>query len=144
MTAPSNESTELFTVLNLPGTVSRVSSLPLSADTLPADTDTYSIEEAADRLRLSANKVRTLIRDHQLLAVSRGGTPAIPVLFFDDAGIAKHLIGLIEVLFDGGFNRDEALEWLFTVQDDLGMHPAAALHSHSAREVIRRAQAEAF
>lgn len=124
--------------------VGSVSSLPLSRDVLPPDVDTYSVDEVAKRLGVSANRVRTLIRDHQLLAVSRGGEAAVPVLFFDDVGIAKHFVGLVEVLFDGGYDRDEAMAWLFTTQDDLGLYPAAALHTHSAREVIRRAQAQAF
>ena len=41
-------------------------------------------------------------------------------------------------------SRDEIMAWLFTEQDDLGLTPADALHTHSAREVIRRAQAQAF
>ena len=66
-------------------------------------------------------------------------------LFFgDDGGLAKHYEGLVTMLLDSGFNRDEALNWLFTVQEDLGMHPAQALHTHSAREVIRRGQALAL
>ncbi|MFW0792866.1 Rv2175c family DNA-binding protein [Gordonia sp. CPCC 205515] len=120
-------------------------SVPLSAETLlPSDTETLTVDEVAARLRVSTNRVRTLIRDQHLLAVSRGGAPAVPAVFFDDLGIAKHFNGLVAVLFDGGYTRDEAMEWLFTEQDDLGMHPAAALHTHSAREVIRRAQAQAF
>ncbi|MBD1318120.1 Rv2175c family DNA-binding protein [Gordonia hankookensis] len=119
-------------------------SLPLSEDSLPPDLDTLTIDDAARRLGVSAGRVRTLIHDHQLLAVSRGGQPAIPGVFFDEFGIVKHFTGLVEVLFDGGYTRDEAMEWLFAVQDDLGMCPADALHTHSAREVIRRAQAQAF
>lgn len=121
-----------------------MASLPLSADTLPPDTETLTIDQVAARLRVSTNRVRNLIRDHHLLAVSRDGQPAIPALFFDELGITKHFNGLVEVLFDGGYTRDEVMSWLFTTQDDLGMHPARALHSHSAREVIRRAQAQAF
>ncbi|MEE3852431.1 Rv2175c family DNA-binding protein [Gordonia sp. LSe1-13] len=119
-------------------------SLPLSQDSLPSDIATLTVDEVAGRLRVSPNRVRTLIRDHQLLAESRNGQPAIPAVFFDDLGIVKHFTGLVEVLLDGGFSRDEAMRWLFTVQDDLGIHPAEALHTHSAREVIRRAQAQAF
>ncbi|GAC69537.1 Rv2175c family DNA-binding protein [Gordonia soli] len=119
-------------------------SLPLSPNVLPADADTYTVDEVAARLRVSPGRVRTLINDHHLLAVSKDGAPAVPSLFFDDHGITKHFNGLVDVLLDGGFSRDDALAWLFTVQDDLGIHPAQALHTHSAREVIRRAQAEAF
>jgi len=121
-----------------------VSSLPLTEDFLPEDAQTLTLGEVAARLRVSTNRVRTLIRDHHLLACSRGGEPVVPALFFDDGGIAKHFNGLVDVLLDGGFSRDEAMRWLFTEIDDLGLYPAAALHTHSAREVIRRAQAAAF
>ncbi|MFT4201463.1 Rv2175c family DNA-binding protein [Gordonia sp. (in: high G+C Gram-positive bacteria)] len=121
-----------------------MSSLPLSDDCLPDDAEVLSLEDVAARLGVSANRVRTLIHDHHLLALSRDGRPWVPALFLDDEGIAKHFNGLVEVLLDGGFTRDEAMHWLFTEIDDLGMYPAAAIHTHSAREVIRRAQAAAF
>lgn len=119
-------------------------SLPLSEDNLPSDVATLNVDEVAARLRVSPNRVRTLIRDHHLLAVSRAGHPAVPAVFFDDLGIAKHFGGLVEVLLDGGYSRDDVMQWLFTVHDDLGLRPAEALHTHSAREVVRRAQAQAF
>ncbi|GAA3038006.1 Rv2175c family DNA-binding protein [Gordonia defluvii] len=121
-----------------------MSSLPLSHDCLPADADVLSLGEVAARLGVSTNRVRTLIRDHHLLALSRAGEPVVPALFLDDEGIAKHVNGIVEVLFDGGYSRDEAMRWLFTEIDDLGLYPAAALHTHAAREVVRRAQAAAF
>ncbi|GAA4746876.1 Rv2175c family DNA-binding protein [Gordonia alkaliphila] len=122
-----------------------MSSLPLSIGILPDDVEVLDLDEAADRLRISPNRVRTLIRDHNLLAASRDGVPVIPALFFgDDGGLAKHFEGLVTMLLDGGYTRDEAMAWMFTVYEDLGMHPAQALHTHSAREVIRRAQAQAF
>lgn len=126
------------------GRVVVVSSLPLSDDCLPADAEVLSLNEVARRLGVSSNRVRTLIHDHQLLGLSRGGEPVVPALFLDEHGIAKHFTGLVEVLLDGGYSRDEAMAWLFTEIDDLGVYPAAAIHTHSAREVIRRAQAAAF
>jgi hypothetical protein len=117
----------------------------LTADTaLPDGTDTLTVEQVAQHLGVSAGRVRTLIRDYNLFAVSLGGQPAVPALFFDDDGIAKHYTGLVHILLDGGFTRDEALHWMFTTIDDLGIHPAQAIHTHSAREVIRRAQALAL
>jgi hypothetical protein len=121
-----------------------VSSLPLSADVLPADEPVLDMTAVSRRLGVSIGRARTLVADHHILAVSRDGEAVVPEVFFDDDGIAKHLTGLIEVLLDGGFSRDEAMQWLFTVQDDLGEYPARALHGHSAREMIRRAQALAL
>ncbi|GAA10681.1 hypothetical protein GOALK_002_01460 [Gordonia alkanivorans NBRC 16433] len=133
-----------FIVPGCTATLLPVGSIPLSPDTLSADVEMLSVDEVADRLAVSTNRVRTLIRDHNLLAVSRGGHPVIPAVFFDDEGVVKHFYGLVGVLLDGGFTRDEAMNWLFTVHEDLDLYPAAALHTDSAREVIRRAQAQAF
>ncbi|MGB3302300.1 Rv2175c family DNA-binding protein [Gordonia sp. (in: high G+C Gram-positive bacteria)] len=119
-------------------------SLPLSIDILPDDVVALELDDAAKRLGVSSNRLRTLIRDHNLLAASRGGRPVIPEAFFGPDGLAKHLEGLVTILLDGGFTRDEALRWLYTKQDDLGLYPADALHTDSAREMLRRAQAEAF
>ena len=119
-------------------------SLPLSIGILPDDVPAVELDEAARRLHTSPNRVRTLIRDHNLLAASREGVAVIPEVFFGPDGLAKHFEGLVTILLDGGYTRDEALAWLFTEQDDLGLTPAQALHTHSAREVIRRAQAQAF
>ncbi|WP_026919536.1 Rv2175c family DNA-binding protein [Gordonia shandongensis] len=119
-------------------------SLPLSIDILPADVPVLDLDEAAARLGVSGNRLRTLIRDHNLLAASRDGIPVIPEAFFGERGLAKHVEGLVTMLLDGGYTRDEAMQWLFTEQEDLGLRPADALHTHSAREVIRRAHAQAF
>lgn len=118
--------------------------MPLSADCLSDDVDILPLSEVSNRLGVSVGRVNALITDLQLLAVRRGGLILVPELFFDDHGIAKHLPGLLSVLHDAGFDRDESLAWLFTEQSDLGLTPAEAIHGHSAREVIRRAQAEAF
>lgn len=121
-----------------------MASLPLSIDVLPDDVPVLELDEAAKRLGVSGNRLRTLIREHNLLAASRHGVPVIPEAFFGTRGLAKHFEGLVAVLLDGGFDRDEAMAWLFTEHADLGLRPADALHTHSAREVIRRAQAEAL
>lgn len=122
-----------------------MATLPLTADdVLPADEPVLDLSAVARRLGVSVGRTRTLVADHHILGVSRDGEPVVPEVFFDDHGIAKHLTGLIDVLLDGGFSRDEAMQWLFTVHDDLGEYPARALHGHSAREMIRRAQALAL
>ncbi|MGY3553043.1 hypothetical protein C7458_101264 [Williamsia muralis] len=126
------------------GTLVPVGSVPLSEDTLPADVEVLSVSQVSSRMGFSNSKILNLITDHQLLAVRRDGQVAIPALFLDGPEITKHLPGLIDVLLDGGFSRDEALRWLFTPHDDLDITPAQALHGHQAREMVRRAQAEAF
>ncbi|BDH58073.1 DNA-binding protein [Tsukamurella sp. PLM1] len=126
-----------------------VSSIPfVSDDLLPEGTDTYNTSTVAKGLGVSQSKVLQLLRDHQLIAVKRGGDVHIPRLFFGEVdgrfAIAKHFTGLLSVLRDGGFRDDEIMRWLFEQQEDLGDCPAELLHTDSAREVIRRAQSMAF
>ena len=52
--------------------------------------------------------------------------------------------GAITVLYDGGYDANEILAFLFTPDDSLPGRPVDALHGQKAREVIRRAQAMAF
>ena len=66
------------------------------------------------------------------------------------------LTGLLAVLRDGGYRDTEILRWLFTPDPSLTVtrdgtreavtnaRPVDALHSHQAREVLRRAQAMAY
>ncbi|MCW2654843.1 MAG: DNA-binding protein [Mycobacterium sp.] len=81
----------------------------------------------------------------------------VPQIFFTDGGqVVKNLPGLLAVLRDGGYRDTEMLRWLFTADESLTLsrdgsresmtnaRPVDALHSHQAREVVRRAQAMAY
>jgi hypothetical protein len=81
----------------------------------------------------------------------------VPKIFFDDTGhVVKTLTGLLVVLHDGGYRETEIMRWLFTPDPSLTIsrdgatdtvanaRPVDALHSHQAREVVRRAQGMAY
>ena len=104
-----------------------------------------SLPEVAARLGLPVSRVKQLLRDRKLIAVTRpGGERAIPAAFIDGAQIVKGLPGTLTVLFDCGFDDVEALRWLFTADDTLPGTPIAALYARRGTEVNRRAQALAF
>ena len=104
-----------------------------------------SLPEVAARLGLPIGRVKQLLRDRKLIAVTRpGGDRAIPAAFIDGAQIVKGLPGTLTVLFDCGFGDIEALRWLFTADDTLPGTPIAALYARRGTEVNRRAQALAF
>ena len=104
-----------------------------------------SLPEVAARLGLPVSRVKQLLRDRKLIAVTRsGGDRAIPAAFIDGAQIVKGLPGTLTVLFDCGFGDIEALRWLFTADDTLPGTPIAALYARRGTEVNRRAQALAF
>jgi hypothetical protein len=132
-------------------------SIPVADDVLDADEDVYDLPTVADLLGVRVTKVHQYLREGHLVAVRRGGTVVVPKIFFDDAGqVVKSLPGLLVVLHDGGYHETEIVRWLFTPDPSLTIsrdgstdrqenaRPVDALHSHQAREVVRRAQAMAY
>lgn len=134
-----------------------MSSIPAADDVLDPDEAVYDLPTVAQLLRVPITRVHQLLRDGQLLAVRRDGVPKVPKVFFDESGhLAKSLPGLLMVLHDGGYRETEIARWLFTPDPSLTIsrdgsadrlanaRPVDALHSHQAREVVRRAQAMAY
>jgi hypothetical protein len=104
-----------------------------------------SLPEVAAKLGMPTSRVKQLLRDRKLLAVTRpSGERGVPAAFLDDSQIVKGLGGTLTVLFDCGFDDIEALRWLFTADDTLPGTPIEAICSHRGTEVNRRAQALAF
>jgi hypothetical protein len=104
-----------------------------------------SLAEVAGRLGIPSSRVKQLLRDRKLLAVTRpSGDRGVPAAFLDGGQIVKGLCGTLTVLFDCGFDEEEALRWLFTADETLPGTPIEALYKHRGTEVNRRAQALAF
>lgn len=131
--------------------------MPASDDVLDPDEPVYELRQVAELLRLPVTKVHQLLRDGLLAGVRRGNSVVVPLLFFDASGqVLKSLPGLLALLRDGGYQDTEIMRWLFTADDSLTIlrdgdkaatenaRPIDALHSHQAREVMRRAQAMAY
>ncbi|UJW36235.1 DNA-binding protein [Saccharothrix sp. AJ9571] len=122
-----------------------MSAIPVADDILDADVAVLPLGEVATALGQSANKVRQLLRDGQLIAVRRSGDLMIPADFLVGDAIVKGLGGTVTVLADAGFGRTEMLRWLFEADDSLpGSTPINALRENHGTEVKRRAQAMAF
>jgi Rv2175c C-terminal domain of unknown function len=104
-----------------------------------------SLPDVADQLGIPAGRVKQLLRDRKLLAVTRPeGMVAVPAAFLDGRQIVKGLCGTLTLLFDCGFDELEALRWLFTEDESLPGTPIDAIARHRGTEVNRRAQALAF
>ena len=99
--------------------------------------------QVAELLEISANKVRQLTREHQLVAVRRQSLrePGIPAECVQEGNVVKGLGGTLILLADRGFSDVEAIEWLFTPDDSLPGRPIDALRENRGTEVRRRAQA---
>jgi hypothetical protein len=134
-----------------------VSSIPVADDVLDPAEDVYDLPHVAELLGVPVTKVHQQLREGHLVGVRRQGTVVVPSAFFNDAGhVVKGLAGLLVVLHDGGYQNTEIVRWLFTPDPSLTIRrdgsmgpqdnarPVDALHSHQAREVVRRAQAMAY
>jgi hypothetical protein len=120
-----------------------VAQIDPAADALVGDW--MSLSEVADRLGIPSGKVKQLLRDRKLLAVTRpDGARMVPAAFLDGDQVVKGLHGTLTVLLDCGFDDSEALRWLFTADDTLPGTPIQALYKRRGTEVNRRAQALAF
>ncbi len=134
-----------------------MSSIPAADDVLDPDESVYDLAEVSALLGITVTKVHQQLRDGHLVGVRRKGAVVVPKIFFDHTGhVVKTLQGLLVVLHDGGYHETEIVRWLFTPDPSLTIsrdgstdrqtnaRPVDALHSHQAREVIRRAQAMAY
>lgn len=134
-----------------------MSSIPAADDVIDPGEAVYDLPAVADLLGIPLTKVHQQLREGHLVAVRRDGAVVVPKAFFDEAGhVVKSLSGLLVVLHDGGYRDTEIVRWLFTpdpslsirtdgsTQQQANARPVDALHSHQAREVVRRAQAMAY
>jgi excisionase family DNA binding protein len=119
---------------------------PTSVPSEPADlaalvSDWFDWSEAAKALGVSVNKVRTMIREHELAAAvpSEGAGQRVPAEFIQDGLVVKGLPGLLTIFHDGGWDDREAIEWIFT-DLELPGRPIDALRENRGSEVKRRAQ----
>lgn len=134
-----------------------MSSIPAADDVLDPAEDVCDLPAVAAMLGVPVTKVHQHLREGHLIAVRRDGVVVVPKAFFDTNGnVVKALPGLLVVLHDGGYHETEIVRWLFTPDPSLTItrdgsaeqtanaRPVDALHSHQAREVVRRAQAMAY
>jgi hypothetical protein len=104
-----------------------------------------SLNDVASRLGIPAGRVKQLLRDRKILAVTRpDGRNAVPAAFLDGNQVVKGLPGTLTLLSDCGFDEIEALRWLFTADETLPGTPIDAITRHRCTEVNRRAQALAI
>ncbi|MFE3289822.1 Rv2175c family DNA-binding protein [Rhodococcus sp. NPDC059234] len=122
-----------------------MSAIPYCDDVLDPSVELWQLPDVAKLLGVAVTRVHQMLRDGSLIAVRRSGVLGVPEAFFVEEGeVVRFLPGLLVVLRDGGYSDEEILRWLFTEDETLPGTPAAVLHTDSAREVVRRAQAMAF
>lgn len=106
---------------------------------------TLTLSEVADRMGTGPTGVRDLVRSGRLLtAPGPDGQPVVPADQLDGDQLVKHLVPVLTLLRDAGYDDAEALRWLTTADESLPGTPLQALHENRATEVKRRAQALGF
>jgi len=100
--------------------------------------------DLAELLGLRVTQIRRLIEDRALLAQRVDGVWSVPDSFVVGNEILGELRGTLVVLGDAGFSDDEAMNWLLSVDDSLGVSPIDALRAGRKAEVRRVAQALGF
>jgi hypothetical protein len=103
-----------------------------------------TVPDVAERLGIPVTRVHQLLRDGELAGSRRDGILRVPGAFLHGDAVVKHLTGVLNVLHDGGYDDDAAINWLHTPDDSLPGRPVDALRENRSREVKRRAQAMAF
>ncbi len=109
-----------------------------------ADASWLTIPELVEVLGIPQGRVRRLIEDRALLATRVDGVLKVPAAFLSGNEPLGDLRGTIVVLGDAGFSDDEAIHWLLSEEDSLGVTPVSALKAGRKAEVRRVAQALGF
>ncbi len=114
------------------------------AENIAPDRSYFTIPELVERFALTPGKLRRLIEDHHLAAVRIDGVLMVPVEFVQDDHPLPSLRGTLLALLDAGFSDDEAMDWLFEVNDELGERPVDSLVAGRKSAVRRATQSLAF
>lgn len=102
--------------------------------------DWLTLSQVAEQLGLSTGKVRRLIEEHVLFAVKVDKEPKVPAHLIINGEPLSSIRGTLLLLLDIGLSIDEAIDWLYTDNDDLGETPIAALLKGHKAPVRRAAQ----
>lgn len=112
--------------------------------TIASDTRWLTLPELVDLLGIGLSRVRRLIEERSLVATKVDGVWKVPAVFIRDAEPLPELRGTLLVLIDSGYSDDEAVHWLLTVEESIGVAPIEALLAGRKAEVRRVAQALGF
>lgn len=103
-----------------------------------------TVPDLVDLLGVTPSKVHRLLEDRHLLATRIDGVLRVPASFLKDSEPLHELRGTLMLLADAGYSDEEAMRWLTSPDDSLGVAPIDALRAGRKAEVRRVAQALAF
>jgi hypothetical protein len=113
----------------------------VTADSAPRiQTEWLSLPELVEVLGEPLGRVRRMLDEFQIIGSRRDGAIKVPAVFLLDGHPIPSLRGTVFVLHDAGFTDDEAIDWLLSDEDSIGMPPIEALRAGRKSEVRRVAQ----
>lgn len=99
-----------------------------------------TIDEAAQQLGISSSKVRRLIEEHILFSIRVDKEPKIPAHLIQNGEPLSSIRGTMLMLIDMDFTEQEAIQWLYAENENLGTTPMKALLQGHKAPVRRAAQ----
>ncbi len=99
-----------------------------------------TIDEASDQLGISSSKVRRLIEEHVLFSVRVDKQPMIPAHLIQNGEPLASIRGTMLMLIHMDFTPEEAVQWLYAENENLGTTPIKALLQGHKAPVRRAAQ----
>ena len=113
----------------------------MTADATPQiETEWLTLADLTEVLGEPLGRVRRLLDELQLVASRRDGVLKVPAVFILDGEPIGSLRGTLFVLHDAGFTDDEAIDWLLSSEESIGIPPIEALRAGRKSEVRRVAQ----
>ena len=106
-------------------------------DSACIETDWLTLPELVEALGEPLGRVRRLLDEFHLVGSRRDGALKVPSVFIRDGHPIASLRGTVIVLHDAGFSDDEAIDWLLTPEDSIGLAPIEALRAGRKSEVRR-------
>jgi hypothetical protein len=105
------------------------------------ETDWLTLADLTEVLGEPLGRVRRLLDENQLVGSRRDGVFKVPSVFLLEGAPVGSLRGTLFVLHDAGFSDDEAIDWLLSSEESIGIAPIDALRAGRKSEVRRVAQA---
>lgn len=113
----------------------------MTADDAPRiETEWLTLPELVDVLGEPLGRVRRFLDESHLVGSRREGALKVPAVFIRDGEPLASLRGTVIVLHDAGFSDDEAIDWLLTPEETIGLAPIEALLAGRKSEVRRVAR----
>ena len=113
----------------------------MTADATPQiETEWLTLADLTEVLGEPLGRVRRLLDELQLVGSRRDGVLKVPAVFILNGEPINSLRGTLFVLHDAGFTDDEAIDWLLTSEESIGIPPIEALRAGRKSEVRRVAQ----